>query len=235
MYNIVMKTPEVLVVDDFLPDQDWNKLINQVQADRWQHTEVDDKYWHVTDGPNYKSKKRWYSEYPYNDNHDIWFEHFSKFLSECDEVKPYVASFEEFAMRTHAYPIGSKNPWHHDLGFTTYTYYMHKHWQINWDATLLVVPADSVNYIQRLQLDENTKHYDSYKEIMSPMEMFEQRKKFQSIIDYGLGIFVSPKPNRLILINKGVVHGITRVDADAGENIRLTITGMVKEVGQILE
>jgi hypothetical protein len=112
---------------------------------------------------------------------------------------------------------------------------MHKHWQINWDATLLIVPYGSVDYVQRLALDSNTKHYDSYKEIMSPMEMFEQRKKFQSIIDYGLGTFVSPKPNRLILINKNVVHGITRVDSDAGENIRLTITGMVKEIGQVLQ
>ena len=40
-----------------------------------------------------------------------------------------------------------------------------------------------------------------------------------------MGTFISPKPNRLVLINKNVVHGITRVDKDAGENVRLTLTG----------
>jgi hypothetical protein len=44
-----------------------------------------------------------------------------------------------------------------------------------------------------------------------------------------MGIFISPKPNRLVLINKGVLHGITRVDADAGENVRVTLTGMIEE------
>jgi len=55
--------------------------------------------------------------------------------------------------------------------------------------------------------------------------MFEQSEKQKNLIDYGLGTFVSPKPNRLVLIGKNVVHGITRVDKDAGENVRLTLTG----------
>jgi hypothetical protein len=235
MYNVVMKTLEALIVDDFLPQDAWDKLYNQVQADRWQQTEVDDKYWHMTDGSNFKNKKRWLSEAPFNDNFDIWVEHFSKFLDTCEDVKSYVKDYEEYAIRCHAYPVGGKNPWHHDLGFTTYTYYLHKHWQINWDSTLLIVPYSSVEYIQRLQLDPNTKHYDSYASFNSPMEMFQQREHYQSIIDYGMGMFVSPKPNRLILINKDVVHGITRVDSDAGDNVRLSFTGMINEIGQRLK
>jgi len=55
--------------------------------------------------------------------------------------------------------------------------------------------------------------------------MFEQAEKTKNLMDYGMGTFISPKPNRLVLINKNVVHGITRVDKDAGENVRLTLTG----------
>jgi len=33
MYKVVMKTPEVLVVDDFLPQESWDRLLNQVQCD----------------------------------------------------------------------------------------------------------------------------------------------------------------------------------------------------------
>lgn len=227
MYNIVMKTPEVLVVDDFLPADDKEKIFNQVQVDRWRSTDIDDKFWHMTDGSNYKGIKRWHNERPHNNNAEIWFEHFTKFLNTCKDVKDFVnEEYHDISMQCHGYPVGSKNPWHTDLGYTTYTYYLHEHWQINWDSTLLVIPKDAqVKYQQLLTLDKNSVHTDSYAKDNMPMEMFEQRKKYKTLIEHGLGLFVSPKPNRLILINKGVIHGVTRVDADAGENIRLSLTG----------
>jgi len=234
MYNVVMRTPECLVIDDFLPEEAQDKILNQVQVDEWEQTQGDDKFWHYTDGANYKNQKRWQGKYPYGDNCDVWFEHFNKFLNEYEHIGDYVegGKFEDYAMRCHAYPVNSKNPWHSDLGFTTYTYYVHKDWQINWDSTLLIVPMGSVpEYSQWIELMEGTKHYDSYKELRSPMEMFQQKEKFQSIIDKGVGTFVSPKPNRLVLIQKNSVHGITRVDPDAGDNIRVTLTGAIGEVG----
>ncbi len=135
-------------------------------------------------------------------------------------------------MRCHAYPANSKNPWHCDFGFTTYTYYLHKKWQINWDSTLCILPLGTAQeYSQWLELKEGTVHHDSYKELNSPLEMFEQQRQFKPIMDVGLGTFVSPKPNRLILIQKNSIHGITRVDPDAGDNIRVTLTGAIGEVG----
>ena len=35
MYNIVLDTNELLMVDDFLPQDVWDKIFNQVQADQW--------------------------------------------------------------------------------------------------------------------------------------------------------------------------------------------------------
>ena len=36
---------------------------------------------------------------------------------------------------------------------------------------------------------EGTKHYDSYKELRSPMKMFQQKEKYKSIIDKGMWNF----------------------------------------------
>jgi hypothetical protein len=229
MYNIVMKTPEVLVIDEFLSIDDREKIFNQVQVDRWRATEIDDKFWHMTDGFNYKGVKRWGKDRPHNNNAEIWFENFTKFLNTCPDVIDFVSKdYYDISMQCHGYPVGSKNPWHTDLGYTTYTYYLHKHWQINWDSTLLVIPKDAqVKYQQLLTLDSNSVHTDSYAKDNMPMEMFEQHNKYKTLIEHGLGIFVSPKPNRLILINKGVIHGVTRVDSDAGENIRVSLTGAI--------
>ena len=237
MYNIVKNTDEVMIVDDFLPEEVQDKILNQVQADKWKTTEsVDDKFWHITDGGNYKNQKRWFGDVPHNDNSDLWFEHFHTFLTTCPEVDYFVKDattkgIEDFAMRCHAYPVGSKNPWHYDLGFSTYTYYLHKEWKVNWDSTLLILPRDSAEYKQVMDLMDGTVHYDIYKEQNSPMEMFEQKHKYDNIMDVGHGTFVMPKPNRLVLIKHDTIHGINRVDSDAGENVRVTLTGAVAEQG----
>ena len=41
-----------------------DKILNQVQVDEWEQTQGDDKFWHYTDGANYKNQKRWQGKYP---------------------------------------------------------------------------------------------------------------------------------------------------------------------------
>ena len=219
-----MKTPEVLVVDDFLDQDNWDALHNQVQCDEWTQSQTDDKYWHITDGPNYKAGKRFLRDYPFNNNYDIWAEAIKDFADNCVDAQDFVKGYTDIAMRCHGYPVGSKNPWHTDMGGVTYSYYLHKHWQINWDSTLLVLPRGSVQYKQIMRKLPGTKQIDTYAGV-GTLEMFEQAEKQKHLIEYGMGTFISPKPNRLVLIGKNVVHGITRVDKDAGENVRLTLTG----------
>ena len=223
MYKVVMKTPEVLVVDDFLPQESWDRLLNQVQCDEWTQSQPDDKYWHITDGANYKASKRFLRDAPFNDNYDIWADAIKTF-ADSEAAQEYTAGYTDIAMRCHGYPVGSKNPWHTDMGGVTYSYYLHKHWQINWDSMLLVLPKDSVEYKQIMRKLPGTKQQDTYRST-GTLEMFEQAEKQKGLIEHGMGYFVAPKPNRLVLINKNVVHGITRVDKDAGENVRLTMTG----------
>lgn len=218
-----MKTPEVLVVDDFLEQEAWDRLLNQVQCDEWTQSQPDDKYWHITDGANYKASKRFLRDAPFNDNYDIWADAIRAF-ADSEPAQEYVAGYTDIAMRCHGYPVGSKNPWHTDMGGVTYSYYLHKHWQINWDSMLLVLPKDSVEYKQIMRKLPGTKQQDTYRST-GTLEMFEQAEKQKGLIEHGMGYFVAPKPNRLVLINKNVVHGITRVDKDAGENVRLTMTG----------
>lgn len=223
MYKVVMKTPEVLVVDDFLEQEAWDRLLNQVQCDEWTQSQPDDKYWHITDGANYKASKRFLRDAPFNDNYDIWADAIKTF-ADSEAAQEYTAGYTDIAMRCHGYPVGSKNPWHTDMGGVTYSYYLHKHWQINWDSMLLVLPKDSVEYKQIMRKLPGTKQQDTYRST-GTLEMFEQAEKQKGLIEHGMGYFVAPKPNRLVLINKNVVHGITRVDKDAGENVRLTMTG----------
>lgn len=231
-YNIVKSTPECLVIDDFLPQDSWDKMLNQIQLDHWEINHPDDRFWHMTDGRHYKSEKRFLSECPHNNNYDLWFEELRELADNCPEAQPYVGGYSDVACRAMAYPIGSKNPWHHDFGATTYTYYIHKEWKAQWDGSLLIIPKGKARIKQNMQVAEGTVRNDSYRHDFLPMELFEQKDKYNAILDYGLGDFVLPKPNRLILINRQTVHGINRVDQDAGENMRLTLTGFFNMVNE---
>ena len=225
MYNIVINRPECLVVDNFLSDSDWEKLYNQVQIDSWSKVNnASDKYWHLTDGDAYKTQRLISKNFPFKSNYDIWFHRFNKLLA-TDIVKNFVGEIVGYSCRGFAYPVGGKNPWHDDMGVMTYAFYLHKKWQINWDGTLLIIPKNSIKYSQLLDVDKDSKGLDEYSKANTPMEMFSQEEKYKEIIDHGTGFFVSPKPNRLVIINKDVVHGINRVDPDAGENVRLSIGG----------
>ena len=229
-YNIVKQTPECLVVDDFLSDDAWDKVLNQIQLDHWELGHPDDRFWHMTDGRHYKSEKRFLSETPLNDNYDLWFNAMKAFADECEAAQPYVRNYSDIACRAMAYPRGSKNPWHHDFGATTYTYYIHKEWKAQWDGSLLIIPQGAAKIKQNMRVMPGTVRNDSYRHDFLPMELFEQKDKYNQILEYGLGDFVLPKPNRLILINAKTVHGINRVDPDAGENMRLSLTGFFNVV-----
>jgi len=227
MYNIINHGPECLIVDDFLSYSDWEKIYNQVQVDQWSKVDKSsDKYWHLTDGDVYKTKRILPKQRPCKNSYDIWFHRLDKFLN-TDAAKNFVGEHVGYSLRAYAYPVGSKNPWHDDMGTLTYAYYLHRRWQINWDGSLLVIPKGEVVYNQTMKLNDETTALDSYSKQNTPMAMFEQDKKYEEIIEYGRGFFVSPKPNRLVIINKNIVHGINRVDADAGDNIRLSLGGAI--------
>jgi Rps23 Pro-64 3,4-dihydroxylase Tpa1-like proline 4-hydroxylase len=218
----------ILVVDNFLTQDEHKSIYNQCQLDVWGPTnQGDDKFWHLTDGANYKNQKRWLNERPFGDSFDIWFDKILEFYESNSYLKEICSPLNNISARCHAYPSGSKNPWHTDLGVATYTYYLHKKWQANWGAELLYFSGKNLNFDPLLKVEHGNVHRDSYQDMKAPMEMFEQQEKLKNILYASHGRFITAVPNRVVFINKNVVHGVGRVDSDAGENIRLSITGLI--------
>ena len=214
-----------LVFDNFLPKEEKKLLFNQIKLDIWEMTSPhNDKFWHITDGNHYRSSQRWNTNYPFHDNADLWFEKLSDFLKVQKKENNFLEDYKKFSCRAHAYPRGSKLPWHTDQGVITYSYYLHDTWQINWGGATYFIPIDK-SYKQSLTIQPGSKHYDSYKGTLKPVDLFEQKEKYSPLMQKGLGYFIYPKPNRLVFINNNVAHGMSRVDEDAGEHIRISLTG----------
>jgi len=63
------------------------------------------------------------------------------------------------------------------------------------------------------------------KEIKKILPTFDLENESQNVLNPGFGIYIAPLPNRIVFVNKRVVHKVERIDRSAGDNYRLSLTG----------
>lgn len=85
---------------------------------------------------------------------------------------------KEFSLMVHHYMPGAEISWHRDYSsLGSYSYYVHDEWRSEWGGQLLITEAED-------------KHNNN-------LNVFEHR---QDVMNPGHGIYIEPKPNRLVLI-----------------------------------
>ena len=119
------------------------------------------------------------------------------------------------SVRPYLYPRGTKLSWHDDS--TVYcaaaTYYCHLKWGSTWGGELMVAEVPGLAQVFQ------------GKNLSKPHMDHEWEDQYINI--YGMGNFITPKPNRLVLMAPGTYHAINRVDADAGDHLRAAIVGFL--------
>jgi hypothetical protein len=126
----------------------------------------------------------------------------SRFLSTLPQ-------WRSITLQSFIYPVGAGLSWHDDSEkLANFLYYPHPEWDANWGGELLVSasPADG----------------DSLREMPSLYKHDDNR-----VLETGLGTFIMPKPDRLIMIRSGISHCIKKVDAAAGMAFRASYSGFV--------
>lgn len=125
-----------------------------------------------------------------------------------------------FYARLYLYPRGSGLSWHTDGKYKisgAYVYYCHPIWDMNWGAELLINPVPQQDF--------------EYPEVTL---MNGKRKKVgfhlnsNALNDYiadGIGYYIVPKPNRLVIFRNNILHCIKKVENAAGNHVRASITG----------
>ncbi|HEX4420779.1 MAG TPA: hypothetical protein VH165_22845 [Kofleriaceae bacterium] len=114
--------------------------------------------------------------------------------------------------RLYKYPVNTSLSWHMDERLYTgaFIYYGHPVWDLKWGGELLIADA-----FDRKALAKPT----------DPAAAEDGRPRDEVLMSEGLGHYVSPKPNRMVLLAPEVPHMITKVHPDAGERFRASIAG----------
>jgi len=115
-----------------------------------------------------------------------------------------------FTARAFLYPAGTGLGWHADANVFTgaFSFYAHPEWSSDWGGEILaadIPDGESAPY-----------HLGPGPDSRAVTELLERR---------GLGDYVSPKPNRLIVLKAGTFHRINPVHPAAGSHVRCSIAG----------
>jgi hypothetical protein len=121
-----------------------------------------------------------------------------------------VPGWDDLIIRSYLYPRGTKLSWHNDTGYSgAAIFYVHPEWASTWGGELFVA---------------RTPPCASF-----PPPHLDHRQEDRFLEAYGMGTYITPKPNRLVLTRAGVWHSINRVDEDAGDHCRASVVGFFKE------
>ncbi|WP_058467785.1 2OG-Fe(II) oxygenase [Fluoribacter gormanii] len=135
-----------------------------------------------------------------------------------------------FYARPYLYPRGAGLSWHTDGKYKisgAYVYYCHPIWDINWGAELLINPTPQLDFdYSEVTLINNTK-----KKVGFHLNSSELNKYAAD----GIGHYIVPKPNRLVIFKNDILHCIKKVEHSAGNHVRASITGFFMSDTKIAE
>jgi hypothetical protein len=211
--KIVNRTSKVVVIDDLIPQDQFNNLWVHIQAEKFRNPHADkwEKVWRLTDGNCVSGQNYQLSNKPFNNYMDAVS---SYMLAACKYAQEIAGNqgqhWIEASFKSYLYPRGTKLSWHNDAGSyqAALTYYVHPYWGSTWGGELMT--ADVPDFKELKEQPRSAPH-------------LEHKWEDELVGTRGKGEWIFPKPNRLVIMAGGVYHSINRVDNDAGDHARCSI------------
>jgi len=226
MPRVTLANEQVMVLDDFLPREAFEPLLEYAGGDAYRivHSGVWAKAWHLNDGLPLVGTTTWvrddgaYNEneqrYPTNTAVDRLVDAVHGAAGDAAAlVGRRGVDWNHFCVSPYIHPRGTGLSMHRDFGLYSgsFTYYVHHRWNLHWGGHLLVLDAHTGD---GMPFDE--READAFLDGDAGTRRFAQP---------GLALCILPKPNRFVFIRADAYHMVTRVDANAGDRARVTLSG----------
>lgn len=124
--------------------------------------------------------------------------------------------WQVLTVRPFVMPAGSCLSWHEDGGGKTgaFVFYAHPHWGARWGGELLVAQPPTPAAMATAREKQRDK------------QPYFETQILDALLDSpGLGSYITPRPNRLVILKGGTWHSIRRVEPAAGDHLRVTLAG----------
>jgi hypothetical protein len=247
------RCPQFHVYDDVLADEDFAAAWTFVQLETFVpvHEDVWQKGWRISDGIPLRSAtavvhatreaapvdadaadtRRPPRTYPTHTAVDSVIDAIVAGLDGMAElVGKRGIDFGDISACVYLYPQGTGLSWHSDtprLYTGAYVFYVHPEWNCQWGGELFVADESS----RGQDLDAGTavalrREGTRLKPTTVAIPPFLDNKRENAELErVGVGQYIAPKPNRLVVIAGGNPHMINRVSPAAGDRVRCSISG----------
>jgi hypothetical protein len=249
--KLVQQTTQFHVYDDVLSEKDFRAVWNYVQLESYVPVHHDEwvKVWRISDGVPlgaaasvlYESPKRAPGAaagegakgtrvYPTHTGLDRVLEALMGHVDQFHElVGKRGVDFDNISARSFLYPQGTALSWHEDaVGYSGgYVFYAHPEWNIQWGGELLIADESAKSqYSDDDRVPVLTRTEDGLRLTKILIPPFLDNARQNTVVgERGLGCYITPKPNRLVVIAGGNAHMINKVHPAAGDHVRCTIAG----------
>ncbi|MHA2043213.1 MAG: 2OG-Fe(II) oxygenase [Candidatus Thorarchaeota archaeon] len=212
-----MESNKFSIYDDVMTDEEFKKTWEYVQEEEYVYTHVSNwiKVWRLNDGRPVGSRSYKLSDAPYNNGLDLVI---AKVLEGAESNKHLLGDWDEIHFRSYLYPRGTKISWHNDFAYTgACIFYTHPRWSSTWGGELMIseIPTEIPD------APDVAPHLD-------------HRWEDAVLEAYGMGNYITAKPNRMVFTAGSVWHGVNRVDDDAGDNSRCSIVCFFKKNDEVI-
>ena len=214
-----------LIIDDLLAGEEHLRLHTHAMHDSffYENSFEWNRIWHPLSGMALLTGAKSYGEtgkpgprYPTNTPYDGFFSAVERNLTTVGDFLGLAEDEVRYVMSAYLYRSGWGIPWHVDSGEGSeykgaFTYYVHKQWRGSWGGELMILPDERHDSPTNGSIDL----------------AFAQGTGLRapSHIEDGVGTFILPKPNRLVVLRSGVLHSVNPVSVMAGENMRFSLAG----------
>ncbi|MGY0064942.1 2OG-Fe(II) oxygenase [Streptomyces sp. LZ34] len=206
-------TDDFVIFDDFLSSASLDKLRDHLRSERFAYVKSfrsRSRVFGFLDGDplvgpsviqHHPDAPKGAAPYPAGTAMDLFVEAIDE---AAESLSPWCGergnSWDFFTCTPYLYPLGAGLSWHDDAKdrAASYVFYLHGEWKASWGAELLIASRD--------RADDTSADSDA-----------------MNITDFGH--YVRPLPNRLVVIKAGTPHAVKRVEVNAGENVRMSVTG----------
>jgi hypothetical protein len=218
----VKQTPQYTIIDDFLPADEFELMLEYVQRNDFARNPRWIKPWDLADEMPWQTGETVYTRgrplhsedprkaYPTGMAIDLLF----KRILDSEFYRANVADAYVTA-RTYLHPQGSSLDWHDDGGrfAGAYTFYAHPRWHASWGGELMIVedpigrePLPDKRHMRDGRIESISASWNViHKDDLSAM-LFERTTSTE---------FVFARPNRIVFLTRGLWHKISNVKHNA--------------------
>ncbi len=245
--NIAAKTEQFLVVDDVLSEEQFVALGRLMQMSEYHsvHSERWERTWRLSDGSPLAGEAAYSSSpsasvtnradvsvFPTRTSIDFVFEALAKLRDETRElVGDHNTDWSVVSAKPFLYPAETAISWHADSSIYSgaYVFYAHPEWNCQWGGELLIASAEcheGANWDDSVSLVEPDDEggIASIKKVPIGPHL-RNRRENELLGKPGLGTYIFPKPNRLVVLAGGHHHRVVRIDRTAGAHVRWSVAG----------